>query len=451
MSSAVRISTDIMLVVICFLLLTSVRRKENIVPAIFLIGLTQIGEYFPVLATIRIELLAGLCGLIMIVLAGENLSQKLSDKKSKINRYFYLFILVVFLSVPFSVSISESLYWTEYYWKRCFILFFFVVAFLDTQEKLEKFVIFYLLGIMWLGFGGVISYFERTNIVIVGGVERVRGLTGLLSNPNGLANTIVAAIPLMYYLLIGWRGKRLKQIFLLITGGFSFAAVFMTGSRGGFIGLVASVFFIALFSKRKLRTTVLSCCVVIASLALAGPRLIQRYSTILALGSSDISAHSRLDGLIHGFSMLMKRPLFGVGIGCYPVARGRWFGWHLWAHNHYGQLIGELGMIGTIIWSLLIYHTVIECRRTRELITTKDIFERFKFIYYLLIGIEISIYTRLVLGMTTHSLHIFFWYLSAALIVASKLIVERDVRKKLQIAVNENHTGSSRGWLGLHD
>jgi len=292
----------------------------------------------------------------------------------------------------------------------------------------------YLIGITWLSFGAFHNYLTGSNIVIVGGVERVRGITGLLSNPNGLANTLVGALPIIYYIFVGTRNK-ITKLFLIASGVTSFIAIFMTGSRGGFIGLTSTLFFISLFSKNKLKNLIIATIILITSLAMIGPQLFERYSTILQLGNSDISAHSRLDGLVHGISMLIKRPLLGVGIGCYPVARKKWFNWSLWAHNHYGQLMGELGILGTISWSLLVYHTIKSIRALRQFVIHNQLLEKFSFIYHLTLGIEVATYVRLILGMTTHSLHIFFWYLNAGLVVTSQIIIKETYLKNNEINV----------------
>ena len=60
-------------------------------------------------------------------------------------------------------------------------------------------------------------------------------------------------------------------------------------------------------------------------------------------------------GMIHGLEMVrLKGKVFGVGPGCFILARGKYFGYTMEAHNIYGELIGDLGIPGTILWFLLI-------------------------------------------------------------------------------------------------
>ena len=405
-----------MLCLIIWSLITSLVKPERILSALFLIGLSQIGSVYPQLGQIRFELMVGIAGIIFILISRKGL-KALSPNENAINKYLFFFIIVALLSVPFSVAPVESKYWVEYYFKRCWILFFLCVVLMDNEKELKYFIYIYIVSCLWLASGSLINYFSGANVIEVNGVLRVRGATGILANPNGLANTIVQSIPFVYYLYLYFQKKSIKLL-IFATGIVSIIGVFLSGSRGGFYGLIFCTFCIAFFSKQRKRAFVFAGLLLAVSLVFAGPSLVGRYKTILNPTHMGKSGDARIWGLRHGVSMMIKRPVLGVGLGCYHIARQKWFGWRLWAHNHYGQLMGELGLLGIISWSLLIYYTIKGARRIRSEITANDLFKQYSFIYYLCMAIEIGTYTRLVLGMTTHSLHIFFWYLNAGLIVS---------------------------------
>jgi len=197
----------------------------------------------------------------------------------------------------------------------------------------------------------------------------------------------------------------------------------MTGSRGGFIGLVSLGLFIVLLSKNKGKAILTLSLIGAITAPFLANTLIARYQTILQLGGSGVSANSRIVGFYHGIAMLIRRPILGVGIGAYPIARKDWFNWSLWAHNHYGQLFGELGILGTATWGLMVYYTIRYARSLRLRIDSLSGDNSYKLLYYTSYAIEVSTYSRLVLGMTTHSLHIPFWYINAALIFCSHVII----------------------------
>jgi O-antigen ligase len=125
---------------------------------------------------------------------------------------------------------------------------------------------------------------------------------------------------------------------------------------------------------------------------------------------------------------MIRRPFLGVGIGCYPLARKAWYGWGLWAHNHYGQLFGELGVTGTVVWFLLIYWTFRNLLEVKRIVQEKAP-ER-NYFYYLSNAVIGCLFIRLVVGYTVHSLYGFIWYICAALSVVSLDIVRRETLSK---------------------
>ena len=401
---------------IFYALATSLFHNNRVLSGLFLIGFTQIGNIFPALGSIRFELLVGCFSLLFLILNLDRLSH-LSPTSNPVAKYFYLFLTVCILSIPFSVSPPESMYWLEYYFKRCWVYFFLAVVLLKDEKTLREFFTFYLIGISWLSLCAFVNYLTGVNVGEVQGVVRVRGETGILSNPNGMANTIIQAIPIIYFYFQYYQTK-LSRYILFSLGGVFLLSILFSGSRGGFYGLVITSFILALFSQRKKLALGIAAIGFIAVLVLIGPELLERYATILNPSNLGRSGNDRILGLMHGFSMLIRRPLLGVGLGCYPVARGDWFNFRFWAHNHYGQLIGELGLLGIFTWGMMIFHTIWGARKVRETLKQRLPHAESSYLYILCLAIETSTYSRLILGMTTHSMHIFFWYLNAGIIAA---------------------------------
>jgi O-antigen ligase len=136
----------------------------------------------------------------------------------------------------------------------------------------------------------------------------------------------------------------------------------------------------------------------------------------------DVSAHSRLDGLRNGIEMLIRRPILGVGVGCYGLAREAWFGWGLWAHNLYGELAGELGIAGVLAWGSLMVLCFREIRQLRTELAT-DESDRGNLLRAVLDACWASLAVRLVLGMSSHSLSAFIWYMVAGVLVGVRRVV----------------------------
>jgi hypothetical protein len=412
------------LLLIFIFLASSVARKERMLWAIFIIGFTQIGDIYPQLGTMRLELIVGLLSLIYLLLS-LNKSDYLSPQ-NKISKFFYLFIATALLSCLFALNRPEAFFWLEYYFKRCWILFFLAAVFIEDDKGLHQFSVIFIIAVSWLSLASIINYISGARVVEVDGVLRVRGATGILSNPNGMANTIVQTLPFIYYLYL-YEVARYKKITIFFLFSIAVFAVFLSGSRGGFYGLIACIFILALFSKRRKIAIMMAMGFVLVSILVAGPALVSRYATILNPSDLGYSGDSRIWGLRHGIGMFLRRPVIGVGLGNYPVARQQWFGWRLWAHNHYGQLIGELGILGIFTWGGMIFYTIKACRLIRSKIDGQHVEKSNRpFIYYFVTAVETSTYARLILGMSTHSMHIFFWYLNAGLMVACLRIASRD-------------------------
>jgi O-antigen ligase len=113
------------------------------------------------------------------------------------------------------------------------------------------------------------------------------------------------------------------------------------------------------------------------------------------------------------------------------------------SHNIYGQLIGELGIPGTIVWFLLIRQIFINLieskRKLKSLAMEKD------FLYTLSLGIQISLIVRLFISMASHGLYYFYWYVMAALSIAILKSVEDISKNKLeeQDLLAENQLGKN--------
>ncbi len=178
---------------------------------------------------------------------------------------------------------------------------------------------------------------------------RLRAL-GLLNDPNDLAQTLVAAIPLVF---LAWRpGNRLRNFaFALVPTAAMLWAVVLTRSRGGLVALFALAWFA--FALR------------------AGPRWERRLRWLGAaglfvlmvlffrLGAADESAMGRLDAWSEGLQMVKRSPVWGVGYGSFADVNG------LVAHNSFVHCFGELGLVGYFVWLGAIIGTFRDLRLVR--------------------------------------------------------------------------------------
>jgi O-antigen ligase len=146
--------------------------------------------------------------------------------------------------------------------------------------------------------------------------------------------------------------------------------IFLSGSRGGMIAIMAELVILAALlvkQKRGLRTAIgigLFLAIVAGLLVwIGGAELSQRIATAGPGHSelaNDIRTHINHDGL----QMFWKKPVLGWGLGTFPIVypEFRTFYTNFFvneAHNDYLQLLVEMGLLGfaTMLWFLVTIYT----------------------------------------------------------------------------------------------
>jgi hypothetical protein len=177
------------------------------------------------------------------------------------------------------------------------------------------------------------------------GMPRIRGL-GFVNDPNDLAATLVAIIPLS--LALRRKGARVRNILMTLSVMAIIYGIYLTRSRGGVIALAGVL---ALVVRERLGRTLSIASAVAAVMALvaldfAGGRTM----------SLDASARGRLWAWSEGLQMLKWSPIWGVGFGNYGQYNERV------AHNSFVHCFAELGLVGYFIWLSLVVLTLVDIR-----------------------------------------------------------------------------------------
>lgn len=164
--------------------------------------------------------------------------------------------------------------------------------------------------------------------------------TGIFSDPNDLAATIVPAIALLGARLSGSKST-LRPVYLLL-GAILLTSVLFADSRGGMLALVATFAGFVLTGKasKTAKMTLLACSL----LVFAGSGRMTNFD------SQEASANSRFWFWDNGITQLMGHPLVGVGYGQFASVNGG-----MVAHNSFVQCFAEVGLIGYFFWIGAIY------------------------------------------------------------------------------------------------
>jgi O-antigen ligase len=182
-----------------------------------------------------------------------------------------------------------------------------ILGIVYRKEQLIKFQNFILACISFMSLWGIEQHFR--------GNERLEGLGGTaFGDTNGVAAIGVLYFPIALNSFLTTKEKKRKIIWLvsalLIAG-----LIIFTQSRGGFLGLVVSVAYLALRTKKKKSLLIVCCLATFAASPFLAKEYTERLSTITADEEErDMSSGSRLVLWQAGLLMFIDHPIFGVGL-----------------------------------------------------------------------------------------------------------------------------------------
>lgn len=290
------------------------------------------------------------------------------------------------------------------------IVFFFIVNCANTASRLR--------GVMWtMVIGGLLPAAGTLRNYLQGNlVEGRAAWVGIFANPNELAYSLVILLPLVAFLAAGL--GLVPRLALLGVALLYVAAILVTFSRGGVVGLVAVMGLYA-WRKRSVLLLGLMVLLVLSGLVLAS-RFWSRGENFNNL-NQDTTFRQRLATSQAGLAMFVDHPMLGVGPGCSVVA------WPLYApadlytrsalvtHNSFIQALSEFGALGFVPFILFIgfglYHArklALEPARTGS--------------FNMSAGIEVAIWGFVVCGMSGGYVLTWFPYVLLGLAASARQI-----------------------------
>jgi len=332
------------------------------------------------------------------------------------NKYMFMFLLTVFIS--FLVAFDKKYSWenTLYDFGGNILLYIMILCSIDSVKDLKIFIWLFLIIYTLMSWEPVYYFLTGREWVEYYGTI-VRAEIGLLQGHRGLANTMNQIIPIAFFLIFTIKNKLIKilsgiPLLIFIT------ALVLGKARIGVLGFLFFIMLLTYYSKERLKYGLVGGLVVISFILLS-----EGFSSTFSRIDTSNLQESPFQGLFHGIEILLKGNILGVGPGCYPLARKYYFNWSLHSHSLYGELIGDLGIFGTIAWVYFIKNIFDNIKNSIN--NFKQKVEENDFMLKLLLGLQISLMVRLFIGLASHSLYIFYWYFVAAL-----SIVIFDLSKK---------------------
>jgi len=303
-------------------------------------------DYVPELGVLRLP-------LFIASVTSTGLLVRLLLNKEKLIEGWYVkaFLLlwgVMWFSVPLATWRGNSLAHAQGFAKDVAMIWMIYMSARVDERRLTFAV--RMLGWMALWLAGSTVYSYKTGDVVTSG-DLQRAGTGnmMLGDPNDTAAFILMLFPLCYYLFFNDPTKWLR----LVYGSamvLSLAAVVLTGSRGGFLGLVFLLFLLWWRSRRKVLGLFVALAVfgVLWTTAPEGYR--ERIQSITRY-HEDESAMARVHLRKAAIAMFLHNPLVGIGVGNFnEFARDYGAMTSHTAHNMYLLVLGELGALGLAVF-----------------------------------------------------------------------------------------------------
>ena len=335
-----------------------------------LVAVGRVHQVFPALDAIRPVTLTGLFAIALYVI-DQRADRRLSVVSGGTSRWLLALLAWMVLSIPTALVAGASFNLVFGNFIKTVIIFFVVAAAIRGPRDLERLAGVYLFGAVVYA-AVVLARFDV-------GVTDWRLGHLYYYDANDFATFAVTAMPLGIY--FAHRGRRLSLQILSVLGLAILCAAFVnTGSRGGFLALMAMGLFILLrYSTIRLSHRLVSLAVLGAALLfIASDRYWQQMGSILSESDYNKTEESgRLQIWQRGIGYMLQRPMFGVGANNFEVAEGtispfaerqQWGVGVRWnaPHNSFVQVGAEIGVPGLIFFVGMLGSAMLALHRVRR-------------------------------------------------------------------------------------
>jgi O-antigen ligase len=322
-------------------------------------------EYWPILGYFRIELIYMLFFMVTVFLS--------PDKRmlfSPLNGVILLFSVILIASGLFSMSWIGAWKTIDDYLK--YVIFYFMVILTIRDEKDFYFIVHSFIAVMLLYVGkSAWEFFFHGRNVYRMGISRMVGIDITYGDPNSFAASICYSLPLCWALIQNEPANLWVKRCLYAYGALALLAIIMTGSRSGMVTALFFFFIILVSSSRKFVSMIVLAIILVFSWQFMPEDLQTRflstfYEDVGPLNAQQ-SAQGRMVGFQHGLKLFAENPLLGAGPGLFPMTWSSGMN----AHNLFGQLLGEIGALGALVFIamvyLLIFHNLAIARKFKSL------------------------------------------------------------------------------------
>lgn len=314
-------------------------------------------DWIPGLSHAPVAKLAGVLVLIALLTSLQRVPRRLSRE------VLYLGLLIVQLAAASLLSPvwrGGAMQATLAFAKVGLIVLVMAVA-VNTAKRLRQVIFIQAASV------GVVAAVAVWKHHAMGG--RLEGSLGAYyTDPNDLALAMLITLPLCLALLFLSRSKIRKAGWMAVVLTMLYT-VFLTGSRGGFLALVAATaVFLWEFAVRGKRHYLLAVALIagVILFQFSSGTLMGRLRSTLDDGADRAEAYDsaqiRQHLLWRSVELTMQHPLFGVGPGNFPELAN----WYV-THNSFTQMSAEGGIPAIVLYVLILWYGFKNLRRTKQL------------------------------------------------------------------------------------
>ncbi|MCK5579841.1 MAG: O-antigen ligase family protein [Candidatus Omnitrophica bacterium] len=251
-----------------------------------------------------------------------------------------------FFEVSLQGFIRKTLEW--------FAIYFLVLEVFTSDKYIRRFLCVVLLT-TFLTCIDVLIQFYITGHDIFRGREVFGGrATGPFKQANMLGGYLACVSPLVFSALYVMRKKSCARYFMAVFFVFALWGVFISFSRGAWVGLGAGLVFGLWITKRKVAVMGIVGLLVLMFFSYSFLSAEMKHRFRVDPDNITATARWRVDLWKGSFKMIKDRPFFGHGLNIYmnlfqeyrTKLSGQFEYWPSYAHNCYIQIAAETGVVG---------------------------------------------------------------------------------------------------------
>ncbi|MBN9132074.1 MAG: putative O-glycosylation ligase, exosortase A system-associated [Nitrosospira multiformis] len=376
------------------------------------------------------------------IIAAVTITSLLITKEPKnlpLTPVIWVFIIFVFwmnLSTVFAIYPDETyVQWNKV--MKIMLMSFVVIMLIRTQKQIQLLIWTIVISLGYYGVKGGVFTLKG------GGVDMVWGPEGtFIGGNNEIALALIMTIPLMHYLQITVQKPWARHAF---TVAMLLCAVAALGSysRGAFLAIATMGMFLWFKSRHKLNFALLGVMAIPPLLAFMPEQWMQRMDTINTY-EEDGSVQGRFNAWWMAYNLAKDRPLGG---GFEVITPELFYAYapnpediHA-AHSIYFQALGEHGFVGLGLYLLLGWLT---WRTGSWIIRNTSKLEEYRWAFNLATMIQVSLIGFAVGGAFLSLLYFDVPYYLMGAMVATRVLVEKELRQKALPAIAAKASGSPR-------